>query len=195
MGTAIYAAAQAASLAGGRNDGEGGRDSAGRRGRRRRDRGRGARRPTRRRCLMTVHRRAATGRLSATTADRPGDRPAETGKHAASKPAGGQVRRGCLRGLPAQAGTRGGPRDVAARSRRGASMVRDARAGPGRAVPAALVFGALRAERQLTERTADLQRLQAEYANYRKRVDRDRATVRSRPGQPTLRAAPSARCH
>ena len=31
---------------------------------------------------------------------------------------------------------------------------------------------------QLAERTADLQRLQAEYANYRKRVDRDRAVVR-----------------
>jgi molecular chaperone GrpE len=31
---------------------------------------------------------------------------------------------------------------------------------------------------ELAERTADLQRLQAEYANYRKRVDRDRATVR-----------------
>jgi molecular chaperone GrpE len=31
---------------------------------------------------------------------------------------------------------------------------------------------------QLAERTADLQRLQAEYANYRKRVDRDRATLR-----------------
>jgi molecular chaperone GrpE len=31
---------------------------------------------------------------------------------------------------------------------------------------------------QLAERTADLQRLQAEYANYRKRVDRDRAAVK-----------------
>ena len=30
---------------------------------------------------------------------------------------------------------------------------------------------------QLDERTADLQRLQAEYANYRKRVDRDRESV------------------
>ncbi|RYB95830.1 nucleotide exchange factor GrpE [Nocardioides oleivorans] len=30
---------------------------------------------------------------------------------------------------------------------------------------------------QLAERTADLQRLQAEYANYRKRVDRDRQMV------------------
>jgi len=32
--------------------------------------------------------------------------------------------------------------------------------------------------RKLTERTADLQRVQAEYANYRKRVDRDRTAVR-----------------
>ena len=35
-------------------------------------------------------------------------------------------------------------------------------------------------EKELAERTADLQRLQAEYANYRKRVERDRdAVVRS----------------
>ncbi|NHC15763.1 nucleotide exchange factor GrpE [Motilibacter deserti] len=33
-------------------------------------------------------------------------------------------------------------------------------------------------ETQLAERTADLQRLSAEYANYRKRVDRDREAVR-----------------
>lgn len=33
------------------------------------------------------------------------------------------------------------------------------------------------AEEQLAERTLDLQRLQAEYANYRKRVERDRALV------------------
>ena len=32
-------------------------------------------------------------------------------------------------------------------------------------------------EKELAERTADLQRLQAEYANYRKRVDRDREQV------------------
>jgi molecular chaperone GrpE len=31
---------------------------------------------------------------------------------------------------------------------------------------------------ELAERTADLQRIQAEYANYRKRVDRDRVAVR-----------------
>jgi molecular chaperone GrpE len=34
------------------------------------------------------------------------------------------------------------------------------------------------ADARLAERTADLQRLQAEYANYRKRVDRDRAAVK-----------------
>jgi molecular chaperone GrpE len=33
-------------------------------------------------------------------------------------------------------------------------------------------------KKQLDERTADLQRLQAEYSNYRKRVDRDRVAVR-----------------
>jgi molecular chaperone GrpE len=39
---------------------------------------------------------------------------------------------------------------------------------------------------QLAERTADLQRLQAEYANYRKRVDRDRVTVREHAVTGTL---------
>src|SRR5579872_184178 len=39
---------------------------------------------------------------------------------------------------------------------------------------------------QLAERTADLQRLQAEYANYRKRVDRDRVTVREHAVAGTL---------
>jgi len=33
-------------------------------------------------------------------------------------------------------------------------------------------------QQQLTERTADVQRIQAEYANYRKRVERDRDLVR-----------------
>jgi len=39
---------------------------------------------------------------------------------------------------------------------------------------------------QLAERTADLQRLQAEYANYRKRVDRDRAAVKEQAVSATL---------
>jgi molecular chaperone GrpE len=41
-------------------------------------------------------------------------------------------------------------------------------------------------EAQLAERTADLQRLQAEYANYRKRVDRDRTAVREQAVAATL---------
>jgi molecular chaperone GrpE len=46
-------------------------------------------------------------------------------------------------------------------------------AAPGRAVgPLGAELQALRAE--LEERTRDLQRVSAEYANYRKRVDRDR---------------------
>jgi molecular chaperone GrpE len=42
----------------------------------------------------------------------------------------------------------------------------------------AAAAAAAAAEAKLAERTADLQRLQAEYANYRKRVDRDRLAVR-----------------
>ena len=41
-------------------------------------------------------------------------------------------------------------------------------------------------EAQLAERTADLQRIQAEYANYRKRVDRDRVAVREQAVASTL---------
>jgi len=43
---------------------------------------------------------------------------------------------------------------------------------------AALAEELAEARKGLAERTADLQRLQAEYQNYRKRVERDRVTVR-----------------
>ncbi len=46
--------------------------------------------------------------------------------------------------------------------------------------------GTAELEAQLAERTADLQRLQAEYANYRKRVDRDRAAMREQAVAGTL---------
>jgi molecular chaperone GrpE len=46
------------------------------------------------------------------------------------------------------------------------------------AAAAAAAEAAAEATAKLAERTADLQRLQAEYANYRKRVDRDRLAVR-----------------
>jgi molecular chaperone GrpE len=107
------------------------------------------------------------------------------GKHAASQPAGT-----ASAGRPGGAGSgnagpggagSGGP---GAAKRGGSDEPEAAAAAPK---PAATAAGSpaaaesteaneLRA--QLAERTADLQRLQAEYANYRKRVDRDRATVR-----------------
>jgi molecular chaperone GrpE len=43
-------------------------------------------------------------------------------------------------------------------------------------------------EQQLAERTADLQRLQAEYVNYKRRVERDRAFVRSQGEASVLRS-------
>jgi len=43
-------------------------------------------------------------------------------------------------------------------------------------------------EEQLKERTADLQRLQAEYVNYRKRVERDRAHARTAGEASVLRS-------
>ncbi|MGN9843773.1 nucleotide exchange factor GrpE [Nonomuraea sp. H19] len=55
-----------------------------------------------------------------------------------------------------------------------------AQAQAGEQPPASQAAGAVDGElaAQLAERTADLQRLQAEYVNYRKRVERDRAVVR-----------------
>ncbi len=49
-------------------------------------------------------------------------------------------------------------------------------AGGTQSVPT--TSGQAEAEAQLAERTADLQRLQAEYVNYKRRVDRDRETTR-----------------
>ena len=52
------------------------------------------------------------------------------------------------------------------------------RAGPDQAGEAAQSPADRKAAEQLAERTADLQRVTAEYANYRKRVERDRQAVR-----------------
>jgi molecular chaperone GrpE len=70
-------------------------------------------------------------------------------------------------------------------------VVEDERAEPapaGRKQADAKQAGAKQADTaaRLAERTADLQRLQAEYANYRKRVDRDRAAVREQAVATTL---------
>jgi molecular chaperone GrpE len=107
------------------------------------------------------------------------------GKHAASQPAGT-----ASAGRPGGAGSgnanpggagQGGPsaakRGAVDEPQAAAAAPKPAAAATPAATPAAEpAADDLRA--QLTERTADLQRLQAEYANYRKRVDRDRATVR-----------------
>src|SRR5437868_9812359 len=120
------------------------------------------------------------------------------GKHAASKPAGTTSA-----GRPAPA-TPASPAAEAAGSGSGSGEDQPAEheerdAGETREAPeeaAEMVTGQIVKERagqqdadlaaQLAERTADVQRLQAEYANYRKRVDRDRAAVREQAIVKTL---------
>jgi molecular chaperone GrpE len=85
------------------------------------------------------------------------------GRHAVSKPGGGAASSAPGHG-PAP-GPGNGPSAGAADGPSAAVP------GPGPAADADLVA-------RLAERTADLQRLQAEYANYRKRVERDRMAVR-----------------
>ena len=50
---------------------------------------------------------------------------------------------------------------------------------PAEAVPENAPVEEPSLEQQLAERTADLQRIQAEYVNYKRRVERDRATART----------------
>ncbi|HEU5417921.1 MAG TPA: nucleotide exchange factor GrpE [Streptosporangiaceae bacterium] len=91
------------------------------------------------------------------------------GRHSASKPGsaspGGQDRPGGAGGQSAAAPGNGGAADS-----RPAGPAAGGDAGTSAATADALA--------KLAERTADLQRLQAEYANYRKRVERDRMAVR-----------------
>jgi molecular chaperone GrpE len=86
------------------------------------------------------------------------------GRHAVSRPGGGSA----------------GPETAAAPG--GALGSAAPRQGQGRGAPdredAAPSAAEQRAAEQLAERTADLQRVTAEYANYRKRVERDRVAVR-----------------
>ena len=111
------------------------------------------------------------------------------GKHAASQPAGTASAgrpggAGSGNAGPGGAGSGGAGSGGPSAAKRGASD--EPRAAAAAPKPAATPAGAPAAESteanelrtQVAERTADLQRLQAEYANYRKRVDRDRATVR-----------------
>src|SRR6202035_2960322 len=98
------------------------------------------------------------------------------GRHAASQPAGtsGAGRPGGpgSRHIKADENARP-PEEEVSPTEGGATTT----AGPAAASPPESAATS-QLQSQLAERTADLQRLQAEYANYRKRVDRDRATVR-----------------
>ncbi len=65
------------------------------------------------------------------------------------------------------------PEEAAPGREKGGHVPRHAATGDEAAAAAAAQLAA-----QLAERTTDLQRVQAEYANYRKRVERDRVAVR-----------------
>jgi molecular chaperone GrpE len=91
---------------------------------------------------------------------RAGPGQARPGKHAASKPGGIS---GAVPGGHDQPGSQVSPPG----SPSSPGLPGDGQAADGQA-----------AQERLAERTADLQRLQAEYANYRKRVERDRVAVR-----------------
>ena len=84
------------------------------------------------------------------------------GKHSVSKP-------GSLRPEAAGPGAGGKPQAGSGGGEAGSQSPADGAASNGGSGDVAV---------KLAERTADLQRVQAEYANYRKRVDRDRAAVR-----------------
>ena len=105
------------------------------------------------------------------------------GKHAASKPAGTTGAGRPAAGDPGPAEPKGGQDGEADLEAQEADV--EVLEGVLEEPPAA-GRPAADAEARLAERTADLQRLQAEYANYRKRVDRDRAAVREQAVASTL---------
>src|ERR1700704_1158645 len=124
------------------------------------------------------------------------------GKHAASKPAGtrGAGRPGPGTPGPGAAGTQaGGPAEDQPEDQpegqhdkqeeRDAAATQESPEEASEMVTGQLIKDGKQAAdvaAQLAERTADLQRLQAEYANYRKRVDRDRAAVQEQAIVKTL---------
>ena len=121
-----------------------------------------------------------TGQVRNPGADAPGTaargpgKPARPGKHAAPGPGGapGTGREaGAAQGPAGSPGTAGPPQ-----ARPAERPADDGGHGPATPGPGGEAQSDLAAK--LAERTADLQRLSAEYANYRKRVDRDRLAVR-----------------
>jgi molecular chaperone GrpE len=105
---------------------------------------------------------------------------AKRGKHAASQPAGTTGA-----GRPGPGAARHG-REAEEAGAIPADEVSPLEGGAAQAPVPPSSPAASQLQTQLAERTADLQRLQAEYANYRKRVDRDRVTVREHAVAGTL---------
>jgi len=113
-------------------------------------------------------------------------KPARPGRHAVSKPGGapsgaasGGTEAAAAPGSPGT-GQRPAPGEGPATGQRPAgdhSGPAD-QPEPAPAAPASPAGGERELPSQLAERTADLQRVTAEYANYRKRVERDRLAVR-----------------
>jgi molecular chaperone GrpE len=115
------------------------------------------------------------------------------GKHAASKPAGtrGAGRPGPGPGSKAGSGSGPGedqPEEKLEERESAETPAESTEEAPEMVTGHVIKDGKQAAgiETQLAERTADLQRIQAEYANYRKRVDRDRAAVREQAVVGTL---------
>ncbi|HEY2130063.1 MAG TPA: nucleotide exchange factor GrpE [Streptosporangiaceae bacterium] len=125
-------------------------------------------------------------------------KPRQPGRHAASKPGGTGARpaqpgsggpAGPAPGsVPGGPGMPGGPGPGAAAPENAGGQAAGVPGGTSPAGPPGGGAGAQAPSRpdgadaalaaQLAERTADVQRIQAEYANYRKRVERDRLAVR-----------------
>jgi len=114
-----------------------------------------------------------TGQVRSPGADAPGTagrgpgKPARPGKHSVSKP-------GAAPGSEATAG----PAPDAGPAAAGPAGAGDRPATGGAAEPGGVPESERELAAKLAERTADLQRVSAEYANYRKRVDRDRLVIR-----------------
>src|SRR5215472_16348672 len=107
-------------------------------------------------------------------------KPARPGRHAVSKPGGAATGNG-PDAAPAGGTSPAGQRP-AGDGTESAAQAPPETAGPAGTAGTTGIAGPMERERelanQLAERTADLQRVTAEYANYRKRVDRDRLAVR-----------------
>jgi molecular chaperone GrpE len=100
------------------------------------------------------------------------------GRHSVSKPGGMSASSGA--GPQTGGAPGGGTADTGQAADDGPGRADGAASSATTAAPSsgAADAAAAKAVTMLAERTADLQRLQAEYANYRKRVERDRLAVR-----------------